>query len=155
MTRTTSNDRDVFSQLPVLQRYIIELLKRREATYARPVRSREIASALNICETYAREQARCLVLRGLIQVRPGPRGGYYLDPPGPATGHAPQAFDLERCHDPEASLPSILRRAAAGLDALAQALDQRRSSVPPAAFHGLLESLSRLKDATARVCSAL
>ncbi len=64
--------------LTTLQRYILAYLRRVNASYARPVRSAELAQQFNITDSYAREQTRPLVVRGLVAVRGGPKGGYYL-----------------------------------------------------------------------------
>lgn len=74
-----------------LQRLILEYVKSRSASYVKPVPSSEIALALRISWTYAREQAHELVKRGMLEVRVGPGGGYYLapDPPvSPSPGYS-------------------------------------------------------------------
>lgn len=67
-----------------LQRLILEYVKSRSASYVQPVPSSEIALALRISWTYAREQAHELVKRGMLEVRVGPGGGYYPAPDPPA-----------------------------------------------------------------------
>ncbi|MEW6045231.1 MAG: Rrf2 family transcriptional regulator [Bacillota bacterium] len=64
--------------LTPLQRYILAYLEDVNASYAQPVRSVELARQFNITDSYARGQARALVLKGLVAVRGGPKGGYYL-----------------------------------------------------------------------------
>lgn len=64
--------------LSTLQRYILAYLRSVNASYARPVRSAELAQQFNITDSYAREQTRPLVVKGLVAVRGGPKGGYYL-----------------------------------------------------------------------------
>lgn len=84
---TASGDEEGLS---TLQRYILAYLRSVNASYARPVRSAELAQQFNITDSYAREQTRPLVVRGLVAVRGGPKGGYYLvgnvasDPKGAA-----------------------------------------------------------------------
>lgn len=68
--------------LAAVQRHILHYLRRSGATYRQAAPSSVIAAALNLYPSYVREQARDLVNRGLLCVRPGRRGGYYL-PTGP------------------------------------------------------------------------
>lgn len=73
----------------MLKELILQYLRERHATYATPVRSEELAKAFRICTTYAREQAGALAREGLVGVRAGRGGGYYLpeergDGAGPA-----------------------------------------------------------------------
>lgn len=74
--------------LDMIQDLILEYLRKRSATYSRPVPSRDIADALHICWSYARARTRELVERGMVAVRGGPGGGYYLlEPPPHQRGH--------------------------------------------------------------------
>lgn len=70
-----------------LQRLILAHVVARNARFTHPVNSRDLAQAFNVCPSYAREQARQLVRHGLLEVRPGRKGGYYLSNRG-TTGRA-------------------------------------------------------------------
>ncbi|WP_324717995.1 hypothetical protein U7230_06940 [Carboxydochorda subterranea] len=62
--------------LTPLQGYILAHVQARCASGARVVPSRDLAAVFRISHAYAREQARALVLLGLLEVRPGRAGGY-------------------------------------------------------------------------------
>lgn len=64
-------------ELTPLQRYILAHIEARHADGAEVISARELAKALNVSVVYAREQAHALVVRGLLGVRPGRRGGYF------------------------------------------------------------------------------
>lgn len=80
--------------LAAVQRHILHYLRRSGATYRHAAPSSVIAAALNLYPSYVREQARELVNRGLLCVRPGRRGGYYL-PSGPQEDAAVGASPAE------------------------------------------------------------
>ncbi|MDA8233886.1 MAG: Rrf2 family transcriptional regulator [Clostridia bacterium] len=66
-------------RLTYIQEEIIGILQRVQATYAYPVSSEEISKELNVTSSYIREQTKILRLEGLVQVRRGPGGGYFLN----------------------------------------------------------------------------
>lgn len=75
-------------QISGLQAEILRLLQEREASYARPLSSEEIARSLRVDVSYARSQARYLKNLGLVDVRRGAGGGYYARRRG-KTGESP------------------------------------------------------------------
>lgn len=62
-----------------MQLRVLSYLESRRASYSHPVPSRELARALRVSPTCAREQAGRLVRSGYVRVRLGKGGGYYLD----------------------------------------------------------------------------
>lgn len=62
-----------------IQKEILRLLKKNQATYASPVSSSELSKQLNVTPSYIREHAKELNSMGLLEVRRGPGGGYFLD----------------------------------------------------------------------------
>lgn len=62
----------------IVEKRILELMADRKPVYAHAMTSEEIGEALNLTPSYVREKMRTLVKRSLIQVRRGPKGGYYL-----------------------------------------------------------------------------
>lgn len=89
-----------------LQRLILDYVKGRSASYTQPVPSSEIALALRISWTYAREQAHELVKRGMLEVRVGPGGGYYPAPAPPAACVADPAGSRQAPEGPPAEGPA-------------------------------------------------
>lgn len=61
-----------------LQYQILELLAKGKATYAEPVVSRILGTHLNITPSYIRRKMRPLQEKGIVGVRRGKGGGYYL-----------------------------------------------------------------------------
>ncbi len=61
---------------------IIRILEREESTYARPVKSEDIGSILNVSASYVREITKELQALGLVGARRGRGGGYYLKSQG-------------------------------------------------------------------------
>ncbi len=66
-------------QISDVQREILRVLEKHNATYAYPLSSEEISRAINVTPSYVREQAQEMQDRGLIKARRGPGGGYYLN----------------------------------------------------------------------------
>jgi len=62
-----------------IQKEILKLLKKNQASYASPISSSELSRRLNVTPSYIREQAKELNLLGLLEVRRGPGGGYFID----------------------------------------------------------------------------
>lgn len=71
-------EKQATEKLPVIQKEIVRLLKRKESSYAAPVNSYQLGASLNASPAYIREQAKKLERKGIISVRRGPGGGYYL-----------------------------------------------------------------------------
>ncbi len=69
-------------KMPLIQREIIRLLQNKGATYAHPLKSKEMGEKLNVTPSYIREQAKLLEKKGVIAVRRGPGGGYFFLPEG-------------------------------------------------------------------------
>ena len=69
---------------------ILRILTDRQASYACPIPSVELASALNVAPSYVRHQVAVLRSLRMVGVRRGRGGGYYLParPPG-RTSRAP------------------------------------------------------------------
>jgi biotin operon repressor len=61
-----------------IQESLLTLLKERHATYAHPVNSQTLSEVLNITPSYVREQMSELQKEGIVSVRRGPKGGYYI-----------------------------------------------------------------------------
>lgn len=61
-----------------LQYQILEILSDRKASYAEPVVSRELGLHLNITPSYIRRKIQPLQEEGIVGVRRGKGGGYYL-----------------------------------------------------------------------------
>ncbi len=151
-----------------LQRLILEYVKNRSASYVQPVPSSEIALALRISWTYAREQAHELVKRGMLEVRVGPGGGYYLAPDPPVSPSPQEGAGGAEGHDhPEArsaELVTALRQVASELCELADALGDvqpcpsgaslRNPELVRARAEEVLEALRRLRQATRAVRGA-
>ncbi len=57
---------------------ILRVLKEKCATYALPITSQEIGKEINVSPPYVRDKTRDLNRIGLVNVRRGPGGGYYL-----------------------------------------------------------------------------
>lgn len=66
-------------RLTYVQEEILGILHRSQATYAHPVSSEEISKELNVTSSYIRGQTKNLQLEGLVQVRRGPGGGYFIN----------------------------------------------------------------------------
>lgn len=65
-------------QLKSLHAEVLRLLHEEGSAYAQPVDSVEIGKALNVTPSYIRSQLTSLVKAGVIGVRRGNGGGYYL-----------------------------------------------------------------------------
>lgn len=61
-----------------LQYQIIQILVERKASYSTPVISKEIGTYLNITPSYIRRKMQPLQEEGIVGVRRGKGGGYYL-----------------------------------------------------------------------------
>ncbi|MEM5796470.1 MAG: Rrf2 family transcriptional regulator, partial [Bacillota bacterium] len=61
-----------------LQTEALLLLKREQASYAKPVSSEYIGKILNITPSYVRSQLAQMVRESVLGVRRGNGGGYYL-----------------------------------------------------------------------------
>lgn len=66
-------------ELTVIQKEIIKVLDNKSASYALPVTSEELGGTLNVTPSYIREQAKALERIGILSVRRGPGGGYFLN----------------------------------------------------------------------------
>lgn len=66
-------------QITDVQKEIMKVLEKNNATYAYPISSEEISRVINVTPSYVREQAQEMQDRGLIKARRGPGGGYYLN----------------------------------------------------------------------------
>lgn len=58
--------------------HIMELLKEKKTSYASPMSSDEIGLSLNVTPSYIRKKVNILKENGLIGVRKGPGGGYFI-----------------------------------------------------------------------------
>ncbi|NMB12414.1 MAG: Rrf2 family transcriptional regulator [Firmicutes bacterium] len=67
------------AELTPIHQEILRILKQKDSSYASPVRSQEIGDALNVSPSYVREMTALLRGLGLVQVRRGRGGGYYLN----------------------------------------------------------------------------
>ncbi len=56
----------------------MRILKENRTSYANPMNSWAISRRLNVTPSYIREQAKRLSDRGLLNVRRGPGGGYFI-----------------------------------------------------------------------------
>jgi len=65
-------------QLTYIQEEILGVIIKAKTSYANPVSSEEISRSLNVAPSYVREQSKALQDGGLIQVRRGPGGGYFV-----------------------------------------------------------------------------
>ncbi len=65
-------------KISLIQKEIIRLLQKKGATYAHPLKSKEMGEKLNVTPSYIREQAKILEKKGVIAVRRGPGGGYFF-----------------------------------------------------------------------------
>ncbi len=61
-----------------LENQILILLKDKNASYAFPLNSKEIGESLNITPSYIRKKIKKMEDDGLIGVRKGSGGGYFL-----------------------------------------------------------------------------
>ncbi|MCM8773437.1 MAG: Rrf2 family transcriptional regulator [Candidatus Omnitrophica bacterium] len=62
--------------MKAIQYEIIRVLKEENPTYAHPIRSYDLAKRLRVNPSYLRLQIA--FLKGIVGVRRGKRGGYYL-----------------------------------------------------------------------------
>lgn len=67
-------------EITLIQKEIIRLLQKKGATYAHPLKSKDLGAKLNVTPSYIREQAKVLEKKGVIAVRRGPGGGYFFLP---------------------------------------------------------------------------
>ena len=81
--------RGVAGELLPIHEEILRILHSRNASYATPIPSVELATALNVAPSYIRQQVALLRALKVIGVRRGRGGGYYLRPSAipPAVGH--------------------------------------------------------------------
>lgn len=61
-----------------LLREALRILRSRGSSYANPVPAKDLASELRVDVSYLKDQMRHLKDQGVVQVRRGPGGGYYL-----------------------------------------------------------------------------
>ncbi len=66
------------SALKPIHKEILNILRERSSTYALPITSEEIGTLLHVTPAHIRRQLGNLVDRGIVEVRRGPGGGYYL-----------------------------------------------------------------------------
>ena len=71
---------------------ILRILTARKASYATPIPSEELATALNVAPSYVRQQVAVLRAMRVVGVRRGRGGGYYLRHP---------AADASAAREPE------------------------------------------------------
>lgn len=65
-------------ELTQVQKEILRVLFDKKSSYANPVSSQTISKLLNLNPSYVREQAKILFGLKLINVRRGPKGGYFV-----------------------------------------------------------------------------
>ena len=70
--------RGVAGQLQPIHEEILRILALRQASYAAPIPSVELAVALNVAPSYIRQQVALLRAMKVVGVRRGRGGGYYL-----------------------------------------------------------------------------
>lgn len=71
-----------------VQREILGVLARAGASYAAPLSSEAIGRRLKLTPSYVRRQMKALIVCGLVLVRRGNGGGYYLRNDYPKNGGA-------------------------------------------------------------------
>jgi predicted transcriptional regulator len=64
--------------LTALEENILEILQVERTDYAHPMTSEELGKRLQLNPAYVRERMMSLIKKGLVQVRRGPGGGYYI-----------------------------------------------------------------------------
>jgi len=66
------------SLLNNVQREILRALRQNKASYAFPLSSDRLSKELHVTPSYVREQTRAMREKGMVQVRRGPGGGYFI-----------------------------------------------------------------------------
>lgn len=66
------------STLQPIHREILKILRKHNTTYASPMTSEELGEFLHVTSAHVRRQLKPLIEMGLVDVRRGPGGGYYL-----------------------------------------------------------------------------
>lgn len=66
------------STLKPIHRELLRLLEDRSTTYASPMTSEEMGEILHVTAAHIRRQLKFLVDKGLVDVRRGPGGGYFI-----------------------------------------------------------------------------
>lgn len=66
------------AQITDVQKEILRVLKKHNATYAHPLSSEGISREINVTPSYVREQAQEMQEKWLIKARRGPGGGYFI-----------------------------------------------------------------------------
>lgn len=77
----TRGNGGVLMQLAALEIGMLKVLTDAETDYTSPMTSKELGNRLNVNPAYIRERANGLLKAGLIQVRRGPGGGYFIIKP--------------------------------------------------------------------------
>lgn len=112
----------VARQLLPIHEEILRILSLRKASYAAPIPSVELASALNVAPSYIRQQVAVLRALRMVGVRRGRGGGYYLRRPLPETDGP----------EPALPTPTQTRPARAGMQASSPGRRSRsRPTTPP------------------------
>ena len=75
-------------QLLPIHEEILRILSVRQASYAAPIPSVELATALNVAPSYIRQQVALLRAMKVVGVRRGRGGGYYLRRPSAVSATA-------------------------------------------------------------------
>ncbi len=75
-----ADEQEDFEDISELQKKMVELLKKMEAVYSQPVSSNRLGERLNLTPSYVRKIIKPLQDKGLLDVRRGKGGGYYLMP---------------------------------------------------------------------------
>lgn len=66
------------SDITPLEKEIVKILKKNRSSYANPVNSVALGEQANVAPSYIRHAIKNLCERGMVGVRKGPGGGYYL-----------------------------------------------------------------------------
>jgi DNA-binding IscR family transcriptional regulator len=66
------------STLKPIHRELLRLLEDRNTTYASPMTSDEMGEILHVTAAHIRRQLKFLVDKGMVDVRRGPGGGYFI-----------------------------------------------------------------------------
>jgi len=66
------------SETTPLEKEIINILRKDGSSYANPVNSNVLGKRVNVTPSYIRHAIKNLCMKGLVGVRKGPGGGYFL-----------------------------------------------------------------------------
>jgi DNA-binding IscR family transcriptional regulator len=69
---------DDMESIKPLHRELLRILNEGNTTYASPMTSEEIGNILHVTAAHVRRQLKFLMDKGLVDVRRGPGGGYYI-----------------------------------------------------------------------------